>query len=104
MSSGPTMDSKTLQTMASSTGASRGVPSGGVTPPLLAPSDIKQTPSYYAIAQLRAAIDRSGLSASAYARSVLIRDPRTVRRWLSGTSPIPDAVREYLAQSSMTSG
>ena len=97
------MDYKTQPTMASSTGGVTRSAAGGVTPPLLAPSDIKQTPSYYAIAQLRAAIDRSGLSASAYARTVLIRDPRTVRRWMAGDSPIPDAVREYLARSSMTS-
>lgn len=49
-----------------------------------------------AVAQLRAAIDRSGLSASEYARTILTRDPRTVRRWLSGESPIPQAVCDYL--------
>ena len=48
------------------------------------------------IAQLRAAIDKSGLSASAYAREILIRSPRTVRRWLAGHSPIPEAVRDFL--------
>lgn len=62
---------------------------------------------------LAAAIARSGLSARAFARHVLTRDERTVRRWLSGespiprdvlasrwldpTSPIPDAVLEWLA-------
>lgn len=49
-----------------------------------------------AIAQLRAAIVASGLSVSAYARQVLIRDPRTVRRWLAGDSPIPQSVRDFL--------
>lgn len=44
--------------------------------------------------QLEAAIARSGLSARAFARHVLTRDERTVRRWLSGESPIP---REVLA-------
>lgn len=47
-------------------------------------------------ALLRAAIKASGLSATAYARQVLIRNPRTVRRWLAGDSPIPEAVREFL--------
>lgn len=46
--------------------------------------------------QLQAAITASGLSAQAYARTILTRDPRTVRRWLSGDSPIPEAVREFL--------
>lgn len=49
-----------------------------------------------AVRQLRAAIKASGLSASAYARQVLIRSPRTVRRWLAGDSPLPEAVREFL--------
>lgn len=51
---------------------------------------------FVAVARLRAAIVASGLSASAYARQVLIRAPRTVRRWLAGDSPIPQAVREFL--------
>lgn len=50
-----------------------------------------------AIRQLRAAISRSGLSARAYARKVLIRNERTVRRWLAGDAPIPTAVRDFLA-------
>jgi hypothetical protein len=48
------------------------------------------------IALLRQAIQSSGLSASAYARDVLTRDPRTVRRWLAGDSPIPRAVLDKL--------
>lgn len=51
------------------------------------------------IALLREAVRTSGLSASAYARTLLIRDPRTVRRWLAGTSPIPKAVQDYLTKS-----
>lgn len=51
------------------------------------------------LARLKAAIDRSGLSNSAYARQVLVRDPRQLRRWLAGDSPIPDAVRDYLERS-----
>lgn len=43
-------------------------------------------------ADLRAVIEASGLSQSAYARWVLVRDPRTIRRWLAGDAPIPDAV------------
>ena len=49
-----------------------------------------------AVALLRAAIQRAGLSASEYARTVLVRDPRTVRRWLSGQSPIPQAVLDLI--------
>ena len=56
-----------------------------------------------AIALLRAAITRTGLSASEYARSVLIRDPRTVRRWLSGESPIPQAVLDLITARSQAS-
>jgi hypothetical protein len=51
-----------------------------------------------AMALLRAAIDRTGLSASKYARVVLIRDPRTLRRWLSGESPIPQAVLDLITR------
>ena len=51
-----------------------------------------------AMALLRAAIDRAGLSASEYARAVLIRDPRTLRRWLSGESPIPQSVLDHLTR------
>lgn len=50
-----------------------------------------------AIARLRELIDESGLSASEFARSVLIREPRTIRRWLAGDSPIPDVVIEWMA-------
>lgn len=49
-----------------------------------------------AVAQLRAAILKSGLSATAYAKHILIRNPRTLRRWLRGDAPIPEAVREFL--------
>lgn len=53
---------------------------------------------------LRAAIDHSGLSNSAYARQVLVRDPRQLRRWLAG-QPIPEAVGRFLEReaASMTS-
>lgn len=45
---------------------------------------------------LMVAIKASGLSITRYARTVLIRQPRTVRRWLSGESPIPKAVIAFL--------
>jgi hypothetical protein len=45
---------------------------------------------------LRAAIKDSGLSARVFARTVLLRDERTVRRWLAGDSPIPQAVTDWL--------
>lgn len=45
---------------------------------------------------IRAAIDASGLSARKYAEMVLLRDERTVRRWVAGKSPIPKVVREML--------
>jgi hypothetical protein len=41
-------------------------------------------------------IAESGLSARVYARDVLLRDERTVRRWLAGDSPIPEPVVAFL--------
>ena len=49
-----------------------------------------------AIEMLKHAIWVSGLTASDYARQILVRDPRTVRRWLAGDAPIPKSVRDYL--------
>lgn len=43
-------------------------------------------------------IARSGLSARQYATTVLLRDERTVRRWLAGDSPIPEPVLVFLRQ------
>ena len=57
-----------------------------------------------AISLLRAAIDRTGLSASVYARAVLVRDPRTGRRWLSGESPIPQAVLDLICRREPAEG
>ncbi|HXG69470.1 MAG TPA: hypothetical protein VNJ04_02535 [Gemmatimonadaceae bacterium] len=51
---------------------------------------------------LRDAIQRSGLSARAFARGVLLRDERTVRRWLAGDSPIPAAVIAFLRDPRVT--
>jgi len=50
------------------------------------------------IALLRAAIDRSGLSLGEYAREVLVRDTRTVARWVAGEKPIPAAVLAMLTR------
>lgn len=50
------------------------------------------------IAALRSAIEASGLSARQYAADVLLRDERTVRRWLAGDSPIPDPVIRFLTR------
>lgn len=47
---------------------------------------------------IRAAINASGLSARRFAVEVLIRDERTIRRWLAGDSPIPDVVRVRLRE------
>ena len=45
---------------------------------------------------LAAAIARRGMSASRFAREVLTRDPRTVRRWQLGVSPISAPVLKWL--------
>jgi hypothetical protein len=45
---------------------------------------------------LRERIAASGLSARKFARDVLLRDERTVRRWLAGESPIPEPVIAFL--------
>ena len=47
---------------------------------------------------LERAIERSGLSARAFAKDILWRDERTVRRWLSGESPIPRVVTDRLRE------
>jgi hypothetical protein len=47
-------------------------------------------------ALLRSRIEASGLSATRFAREVLLREDRTVRRWLSGESPIPNIVAAWL--------
>lgn len=45
---------------------------------------------------LAARIKASGLSARRFAVEVLIRDERTIRRWLKGDAPIPKAVLTFL--------
>lgn len=45
---------------------------------------------------LAKAIKASGLSQRRFAVEVLIRDERTVRRWLAGDRPIPEVVLQRL--------
>jgi hypothetical protein len=47
---------------------------------------------------LAKAIEASGLSARRFATEVLLRDERTIRRWLAGDRPIPKAVLEFLTK------
>jgi hypothetical protein len=49
-------------------------------------------------ALLNRRIDESGLSARRFAREVLRRDERTIRRWIAGDSPIPGEVRDFLLE------
>jgi DNA-binding transcriptional regulator YiaG len=52
---------------------------------------------------LAALIAASGLTAAAFARLVLGRDERTVRRWQSGDTEIPDSAAEWLARATVES-
>lgn len=45
---------------------------------------------------IQSCIKASGLSARRFAVQVLLRDERTIRRWLAGDSPISPIVREFL--------
>lgn len=47
---------------------------------------------------LRAAIKASGLSQTKYAELVLLRDRRTISRWLKGDNDIPEKVVRFLAE------
>ncbi len=51
-----------------------------------------------AVDLLRLRIEESGLSAGEFARDVLLRDERTVRRWTSSAGPIPRRVLEWLQE------
>lgn len=57
--------------------------------------DVPQTRSQE-IALLSEVIRQSGLSVEKYAETVLVRDPRTLRRWLAGDRQIPRAVLDRL--------
>jgi len=48
------------------------------------------------VALLRQRIDESGLSVRDFAHTVVMRDERTVYRWLSSESPMPQPVLEWL--------
>lgn len=45
---------------------------------------------------LASRIAASGLPARRFATEVLLRDERTVKRWLAGDSPIPKPVMAFL--------
>jgi hypothetical protein len=66
-----------------------------------------QPPDDDALALLRDAIKLSGLSTRSFAETELVRDERTVRRWMGGQAPIPDVVqrflRDYLVKHSSSS-
>ena len=47
---------------------------------------------------LRRAIHRSGLSARMFAKTVIHRDERTVRRWLSGDVAVPTQMAQKLRE------
>lgn len=47
---------------------------------------------------LRRAIYRSGLSARMFAKIIIDRDERTVRRWLAGDIPVPPRMAERLRE------
>lgn len=51
-----------------------------------------------AVALLEADIQRSGLSARQYAMKIMLRDERTIRRWLARDAPIPKAVVDFLVE------
>ena len=48
------------------------------------------------VALLKAAIKKSGMSARKYAVVRLTRNERTIRRWLTGETPIPRVVIPFL--------
>lgn len=48
------------------------------------------------IALLEKRIEESGLSVRQFALKVMLREDRTIRRWLTGESPIPNLVLDFL--------
>jgi hypothetical protein len=50
------------------------------------------------VALLKRRITESELTSTDFARFVLTRDPRTVRRWLAGDNPIPERVMDFLVE------
>jgi len=63
---------------------------------------VPDTEALEKIAVLKAAIAKSGLTNSAYAREVLVRDPRSLRRWANGRTPIPRAVLNLIGWEDKT--
>lgn len=51
-----------------------------------------------AIQLLRARLEESGLSSTQFAKRCLMREPRTVRRWLAGDSPLPNLIVDWLVK------
>lgn len=49
-------------------------------------------------ALLLSRLKESDLPAGTFATKVLLREPRTMRRWLSGESPIPVLVVDFLVE------
>lgn len=56
------------------------------------------------VTALRLAIRASRRSTRRFAREVLLREPRTVRRWLAGESIIPAAVVEWMCDQGFLVG
>lgn len=52
-----------------------------------------------AIKLLRRTIKASGLSNRRFAEEILSRDERTIRRWLSGETAIPQIVVKFLSRT-----
>ncbi len=52
------------------------------------------SPSDHELLRLR--VSESGLSQTRFAREVLIRAPRSVKRWLAGETSLPQDVRAWL--------
>lgn len=48
---------------------------------------------------LSALVTASGLSIAEFARTVVGRDERTVRRWLTGATEIPEQAADWLARA-----
>ena len=60
------------------------------------PEDVAVVHDTDALALLSCAIEDSGLSIAEFARVVVGRDERTVRRWLAREVGIPDSVHQWL--------
>ena len=50
------------------------------------------------VALLKRRIAESGLTGADFARLVLTRAPRTMRRWMAGDNPIPQHVLDFLIE------